>query len=275
VYELERYKAVYCGLCRSVGRGYGLLARFTLNYDFAFLAMALDRETAPCPMSRRRCPAHPFRRRPMCQATPALELAAAESLILSYQKLRDDVADRGFFRGLPARVAARFLRRAYRRAAAARPAFDRAVTENLDRLHDLERERCPSMDRTADTFARILQAAAPDTGDDAVDRPLGQMLYHMGRWIYLIDAWDDLERDLREGGYNPLIQRYQGRPREHLEEVRATLRHSRNLAASAYALVKAERWDGILSNILYLGLPAIEESVFAGRWRRKGTLEKT
>jgi hypothetical protein len=130
------------------------------------------------------------------------------------------------------------------------------------------------MDRAADTFARILQAAAPVTGDAGEDRPLGQLLYHVGRWIYLIDAWDDLERDLRQGNYNPLILRYQGRPREHLEEVRSTLRHSRNLAASAYALVKAERWDGILSNILYLGLPAVEESVFAGRWRRKGFAEK-
>jgi hypothetical protein len=209
----------------------------------------------------------------MCQSTPTLELAAAESLILSYQKLRDDVADRGFFRGLPARLAALLLRGAYRRAAAARPEFDRQVTECLRQLHALERERCPSMDRAADTFARILRAAAPHTGDPAADRPLGELLYHVGRWVYLIDAWDDLERDLRDGGYNPIAERYQGRPREHREEVRATLRHSRNLAASAYALVKAERWDGIVSNILYLGLPAIEESVFAGQWRRKGTAQ--
>lgn len=268
VRELEDYKAVYCGLCRTMGKRHGFLARFTLNYDFTFLAMSLSYGTAPCQFSQQRCPAHPFRKRKMCRPMPALELAADESLILSYQKLRDDVADHGFFRGLPARLAALFLRRAYRRAASAQPEFALKVTECLDELHVMERERCASMDRPADTFARILQAAAPNTGDDARDRALGQMLYHVGRWIYLIDAWDDLEKDLRSGGYNPISARYGGQPEEHAQEVRTTLLHSRNLAAAAYELAKAERWDGILSNILYLGLPAVEELVFTGRWRK-------
>lgn len=268
VRELEEYKAVYCGLCRTMGKRHGFLSRFTLNYDFTFLTMALTGGADGCRVLPGRCPVHPFRRRKMCRAMPSLELAADESLILSYQKLRDDVVDRGFFRGLPARIAACFLKRAYRRAAEARPEFDRRVTECLDELHALEEERCPSLDRPADTFARILQAAAPETGDAARDRALGQMLYHVGRWIYLIDAWDDLESDRRSGGYNPVSARCQGRPEEHIQDIRLTLRHSRSLAASAYELAKVERWDGILSNILYLGLPAVEELVFTGRWRR-------
>lgn len=268
VRELEDYKAVYCGLCRAMGKRHGFLARFTLNYDFTFLTMALAHGTAPCQISLRRCPVHPFRKRKMCQPVPALELAADESLILSYQKLRDDVADRGFFRGLPARLAALLLKRAYRKAAAAKPEFDRKVTQCLDELHAMERECIASIDRPADTFARILQAAAPNTGDDVRDRALGQMLYHVGRWIYLIDAWDDLEKDVRSGGYNPINARFGGRPGEHTQEIRTTLLHSRNLAAAAYELAKAERWDGILSNILYLGLPAVEELVLTGRWRK-------
>lgn len=268
VRELEEYQAVYCGLCRAMGKRHGFLARLTLNYDFTFLAMALAHGPAPCEFSRRRCPVHPFRKRKMCRSMPALELAADESLILSYQKLRDDVADYGFFRGLPARAASLLLRRAYRRAAAERPEFARKVTQCLDELHMMERERCPSLDRPADAFARILQAAAPDTGEKARDRALGQMLYHVGRWIYLIDAWDDLERDLRSGDYNPVSARYEGKPGEHIQDMRTTLLHSRNLAAGAYELAKAERWDGILSNILYLGLPAVEELVLTGRWRR-------
>lgn len=268
VRELEDYKAVYCGLCRTMGKRHGFLARFTLNYDFTFLAMALAPGPVPCEISHRRCPVHPFRKRKMCRPMPALELAADESLILSYQKLRDDVADDGFFRGLPARAAALFLRSAYRRAAAAKPEFDQKVTNCLNELHTMESEGCPSMDRPADAFARILQAAAPDTGDDTRDRALGQMLYHVGRWIYLIDAWDDLERDRRSGSYNPINARYEGQAEEHIREVRTTLLHSRNLAASAYELTKAERWDGILCNILYLGLPAVEELVLTKRWRK-------
>lgn len=272
VRELEDYKAVYCGLCRTMGKRHGFLSRFTLNYDFAFLAMVLAYEAAPCQMTQCRCPAHPFRKRKVCEGIPTLEVAADESMILSYQKLRDDVADHGWFQGLPARIASAALRRAYRKAAAARPEFDAQVTQCLDELHTLEQERCSSMDRAADTFARILQAAAPDTGDEARNRALGQLLYHVGRWIYLIDAWDDLEEDTASGAYNPIHERYRGQEKEHRQEIRTTLLHSRNLASSAYGLAQTERWDGILSNILYLGLPAVEELVFAGRWQKKQSI---
>lgn len=268
VRELEDYKAVYCGLCRAMGKRHGFLARFTLNYDFTFLAMLLADGAEPC-FKRCRCPVHPFQKRKMCLALSSLELAADESMILSYQKLRDDVTDHGFFRGLPARLAAFALKGAYKKAAKARPDFDRKVTECLQELHGLEGEHCSSMDRVADTFARLLQAAAPPSGDNVRDRALEQLLYHVGRWIYLVDAWDDLDEDVRTGSYNPLLERFEGNPLEHRDEVRVTLLHSRNLAVSAYSLLRPQRWDGILSNILYLGLGAVEESVFTGRWKKK------
>lgn len=267
--ELEEYKAVYCGLCRTMGKRHGFLARFALNYDFTFLALVLAGETEPWSMRRCRCPAHPFRKRNMCVSAASLELAADESLILSWQKLRDDVRDNGFFRGLPARLAALILKPAYRRASAARPEFDRRTAECLEELHILEDERCPSLDRPADAFARILQAAAPETGGECRDRALRQMLYHIGRWIYLTDAWDDLTEDVKTGAYNPIDARYQGAGTEHREDIALTLLHSRNLAGAAYELAKTGRWDGIVSNIIYLGLPAVEKQVLAGRWKNK------
>lgn len=268
VRDLEDYKAVYCGLCRTMGKRYGLFARFTLNYDFTFLAMALAYQADPCSFSLCRCPVHPLRKRKTCLQMSTLDVAADESMILSYQKLRDDVADSGFFRGLPARAAAWLLKPAYKKAAKTRPEFDRAVTACLDDLHVLERERTKSLDRPADAFARILQAAAPDTGDAGRDRAVSQMLYHVGRWIYLVDAWDDLDEDQKKREYNPVDARYEGAAREHIQDMRTTLLHSRNLATAAYELAKAERWDAILSNILYEGLPAVEELVLTGRWQK-------
>ena len=267
VRELEDYKAVYCGLCRAMGKRHGFLARFTLNYDFTFLAMLLAVGSEPCTTKLCRCPAHPLRRRKMCLQMPELDVAADQSMILSYHKLRDDVTDSGWFGGLPARLAAAVLRPAYRKAAAVRPEFDRKVRECLDELHILEREKCPSLDRPADTFARILQAAAPETGDESRDRAMGQLLYHVGRWVYLIDAWDDVEDDVRSGSYNPILERYEHRPQDHGQDVRVTLLHSRNLALSAYGLLQPSSWEGILSNILYLGLNAVENAVFAGQWK--------
>ena len=269
VRELDAYQGIYCGLCHTLGRRYGFFPRLLLNYDFAFLAMVLAQPGEKVGLERRRCVACPFRGKQVCPSRPGLDTAADESIILTYWKLRDSVADRGIFRGLPARLLSLLLRRAYRKAALLRPDFDRQTVACLEELHALEKDKTPSLDRTADTFARILAGAAPTTGEEVRDRALGQMLYHVGRWIYLVDAWDDLDGDRKSGSYNPLLLRFPDGPEAHQEEVRLTLRHSLNLAVSAYHLTDAGPWNGVIMNILCLGLPMVEEAVFTGQWRRR------
>ena len=94
-----------------------------------------------------------------------------------------------------------------------------------------------------------------------------QLLYHIGRWIYLVDAWDDLEKDRAQGNYNPISARFPQIGEEEQSYLRTTLRHSLNLARSAMALLELGHWQDTVENILYLGLPAVEELVFTGRWR--------
>ena len=265
VRENRDYEALYCGVCHALGKRHGFTARMFLNYDFTFLAMLLD-GAKPEPASRR-CPARLWCRKKSCVLSAGVDAAADAGTILSYWKLRDTVADSGFWKGLPARLLPRLLGRGYRKAAAARPDFDGAVRQCLRELQELEGERCPSIDRTADTFARLLTAAAPPSGDRARDRAMEQLLYHIGRWIYLVDAWDDLEEDRRIGAYNPILIRFDGRPEEGRETMRTTLRHSLNLARSAMALLELGHWQGTVENILYLGLPAVEELVFTGQWK--------
>ena len=265
VRESRDYEALYCGLCGALGRRHGFVARLLLNYDFTFLAMLLDGgKPEPAFM---RCPARLWCRKKACVCSAGADAAADAGTILSYWKLRDTVADRGFWRGLPARLLSRLLRRGYRRAAAARPDFDARVRACLGELAALEGERCPSMDRTADTFARLLSAAAPPSGDGPRDRAMEQLLYHVGRWIYLVDAWDDLAEDSRTGAYNPILARFPGGAEEGRDPLRITLRHSLNLASSAMALLELGHWQGTVENILWLGLPAVEELVFTGRWK--------
>ena len=104
VRELEEYKAVYCGLCKQLGRSFGVFARFTLSYDFAFLAMlktALDREI--CPETERcACIAHPFCKRIRVRENAAMQMAARAAMISVYYKLSDDREDEGFFRRIGA-----------------------------------------------------------------------------------------------------------------------------------------------------------------------------
>lgn len=273
VREARAYEEVYCGLCRAIGQGSGLVARCFLNYDFVFLALLLTPQETP--RTRRcRCPAWLWCRKKPCTAMGGVELAADAGTILSYWKLRDTVADGGFWSRLVARLLCVLLRRGYRRAAGRQPNFDQTVRDCLEELRGLEEANTPSLDRPADTFARILQAAAPPTGQSARDRALGQLLYHVGRWIYLLDAWDDLERDRKRGSYNPIALRFPGTELEHREDLRTTLRHSRNLAASALSLLELGQWEGILYNIVYLGLPAVEELVFSGQWAAHGMNKK-
>lgn len=262
--DFDLYRATYCGLCRAMRRRHGPLAPMFLNYDFTFLTLLLWQAEEIAPLCRGRCHANLLIKKPMCQDAPALDQAADESVILAYWKLRDSVADDGPVGGLPARGLLLLLGRAYRRAARYRPRFDEAVRTHLSDLSDLEREGCPSIDRTADAFAQILRAAAPEAGDEIQVRALGELLYHLGRWIYLVDARDDLLRDGQTGSYNPLLLRY-GQQGDD-EALARTLDHSLNLARSAYHLGQFGCRSAIIENILYLGLPLVQRSVFDGSW---------
>lgn len=271
VREAEAYEAMYCGLCHTMGKRHGFTARMFLNYDFTFLAMLLaPKEDRPL-TEFCRCPAKlGLKKKCTCRRSEGLETAADESVILSYWKLRDTVQDGGFWKSLGARTLSQLLRQAYRKAAASQPAFDDTVRSCLEELQGLERENTPSLDRTADTFARILRAAAPHSGDEARDRAVAQLLYHVGRWIYLVDAWDDLEEDAASGDYNPIRARFPEGAEAARDYLRTTLRHSLNLAASAYCLVDFSCWGPVIGNILYLGLPTVEGLVFRGEWRQLG-----
>lgn len=265
VKEWKYYRAAYCGVCDAMGRRMGLAARMFLNYDFTFLAMLLLPPDPRPELSRCRCPARLWCRKRDCTAVhPGMDLAADESVILTYWKLRDGILDGSFWKRQGARLLVLLLTPAYRRAARARPEYARTVEDCLARLHQLEEENCPSLDRPADAFACLLSAAAPATGNSGQDRAVEQLLYHVGRWIYLVDAWDDLEEDLEQGNYNPLAARFPDGAAAHREDVRITLCHSRNLAASALELLDRGAWRGILENIVYLGLPAVERMVFDG-----------
>ena len=206
--DAQRYEAVYCGLCRTLGDRYGKTAQLVLNYDFVFLALLLaqpeGKQTFPCCG----CPIHPWKKKACWLGSPALTAAADATVILTWWKLQDGLRDGGLAERAKSRLAGLALRRHYRTAAAHRPEFDRTVRDCLDQLHQLEEENTPSLDRPADTFARILQAAATESGLAARTHGVEQILYHVGRWIYLADAWDDLAEDRRKGNYNPLLARY-------------------------------------------------------------------
>ena len=203
-----------------------------------------------------------------------MERAADVSIILTWHKVNDDIQDHGFWTGLPHRIVRLLFGRAYRRAAQACPIFDAQVRQGMERLSQLEQEQSPRLDEVAHQFAGILAAAAPTQADQTRNRIREQLLYHVGRWIYLMDAWDDLEEDEAGGRYNPLSTRFQGEAKKEREYVSTTCTHSVRLAANAAQLLDLGEWDEVLSNILCVGLPAVQSAVLDGRWKELKKLHK-
>ena len=267
VREDQYYRAAYCGLCRCLGRRCGPLARFLVSYDVTFLYLLLARQEAeekPC-----FCPANPFRRRGCLMPDAAMEYAADVNLLLSYWQLDDARRDSRGLRRLGAALAQRLYRRAARRAALRQPELDALIRRQLEALRALEREHCPSMDRTADAFAVLLQHCA-DAMLPPQARPEQQLLYHVGRYIYLTDALDDLPKDMKSGAYNPLRYRFScgeaGLCDADRQYLCRSIDESIGLAATALELTQKQPGRAILENIVYLGMPAVLQAVEQGRF---------
>lgn len=269
--ELNRFRTMYCGLCHTLSRRYGQAARMILNYDFTYLAILLSNGTADAENAGR-CWVSPVKKRPYLEPTAAMELAADESVILAYWQLRDGAEDHTWAAGLKYRGGAQLLEGAYRKAAVFRPEFDAAVRRQLRLLHELETAENPSMDRAADTFAVLLSGASAEIEDPTRRRILEQILYHLGRWVYLIDAADDLKRDGESGNYNPVALRYGLKngvwTPESRRDFALTLDHSIHRMAAAFELWDFGVWTAVLESTFYAGLFQVGHAVLDGTFRR-------
>ena len=143
----------------------------------------------------------------------------------------------------------------------------------MDLLKQLEQEHCASIDRAADAFAKLLECAAEGVENPTRRRILEQLLYHLGRWVYLIDAADDLKKDALSGNYNPVALRYglmNGTWTEaDRREFAATLDHSVYMMTTAFELWDFGEWTTILQTTLYTGLFHVGKAVLDGTFRNR------
>ena len=276
VRDFESFRAMYCGLCHTLKARYGFGSRMLLSYDMCFMALLMSGVTS-CGIKtcQKRCIVSPFRKRACVHENLALDFAADCSVILSYWKLRDSAQDERGMKSLRARLVAGFLKRKYQKASEELPDFATAVEQGIRQLDSLERANTPSLDRAADAFAAMMREAAAGLQDEKIRRPMEQLLYHVGRWVYITDAWDDLQDDLKSGSYNAIIARFEVETPEGLAEakeaVRLTLLQSAQTAAAASELLDLGRSEPVVKNILYMGLPAIAESVMEGTMKQRSS----
>lgn len=279
--EFDTYKGVYCGLCKTMGKEFGLASRFTLSYDFAFLAlmnMSLNKVTVTA--ERQRCIAHPMKKSPCATCTAGLEYPAYAAVILVYHKLKDDLGDRGFKGRAAAAAAIPFFAGAYKKAKIKYPELANTIEEMMKLQKKIERDKCASVDMACEPTAKMMEAIACQLSDDAqVKKVLKRFGYLLGRYIYLCDALDDVKDDYKSGGYNPLLliadvppnlseipeSRYQDLCRYTADSVNFTLGE----LAEAYVKLDIQMYKPILDNIIYLGLKNVYSQIESGRFMKK------
>ena len=259
VKEYEFYKATYCGICKSMKKHTGYLSNVTLTYDSVFLALLRMAFVDDSEISARmgRCFLHPVEKRCIINDSPALEYTAYAFAILTYYKLMDDIEDEGLGKRIAVGVIRPISKRAMRRAD--KPSLEETVREKLLRIRELEQRREASIDAPAELFGELLGAVFSYGIEGEGALVLERCGYHIGKFIYCIDAADDYEKDYKSGSYNPYVVCY-GTPtlsKENKETIKtALLLECRELegAVNLIPFGKKITAENIVRNIIYLGL---------------------
>lgn len=262
VKELAQYRAYYCGLCHSLGSRFGEAAKLTLNYDSTFLALLLTgmNETKPAAVAYKKCIYKPFqKKRPFVQESEAMHFAADLNAALALYKFKDDWRDE---RKASALIGKNMLRPVEKRLSAERPKLISSIETGIAELSLLEKRMCDELDAPADCFARMMREAVKEAplANEKIRPAFSSLFYHLGRWIYLMDAWEDRKRDGEKNNYNVFNVTGAG------EERAAFLMHcSINEAIKAYELLDIAINRQILDNILYSGCESKTQHALGGQ----------
>ena len=273
VKEYDQYKAIYCQLCRVLGKEYGWLSRFSLSYDCTFYAMlALSVSGAEMSECRRCCGVNPLKKcRYLEAAGEAYEKAAALSVLLTYHKLLDDREDEVFFKSLGCRLLLPLVSRKAKKAAKKYP-FLAELAETATREQAEAEGKKAGVDECAEPTARLLselfkELAGDDPGQQAA---LTQFGYFLGRWVYLMDAADDLEADAKEGKFNPFLLRLglsgkrelTAAEKQNAEEFcNNALNFTLSMLLPPLHLIEMVNFGPIIENVAEKGLPEIQREI--------------
>ena len=257
--DYARYRSVYCGMCQALKRVGGPLARWTLQYDFVFLgALRMIRASENICAKTVRCPLNPLKKVERCLSQAQLEEAACGALILAYYQLKDEATDKGrLHKRLRACFLLPFVAGMKKKAIRKSPQTEEKVVHMLARLHALEKDSETSLDAAAAPFAELIQWLA--SGGTEENTEADRLAYHVGRWVYIADAWEDLSEDTENGAYNPLKGDPQARQRAELS-MNASLMEINKAVAS----LPETPFQPIFENLALQGLPRMQKLLLEG-----------
>lgn len=259
VKDLALYRAAYCGVCRAIKLAYGELPRLAVSYDAAVISVLLMGVTGTEPKAvKRRCVLNPVTRKPVFEGNDVLRYMAAVSVLLSWGRAKDAWADEKLLAALPAMAG---LKLAVRKARREYPVPAALIEQSLADLAALEKAGCAEVDRPADVMGNLLSGiiTSGPALNPAAKVLMRSMGYHLGRWVYFIDALDDRGRDRKSGAYNPILAA--GGTGEAADIVSRSCEYSASQAAAVFDLTEACWGRDVISNVLYAGMPGIHEKV--------------
>lgn len=272
--EFELYGGYYCGICKSISKRYGQIPRMTLNYDSVFLAVLLAGMNPEIEhIEQERCFVHPLKIRSIVYDNEEIDYAADMLLLLAHYKIKDDLQDE---KSVKAAVGSALMRGTFKKLMVNEPDKCSLVKAKLEELTTLEAEGCSSLDRAAEPFAKLMEEifdypqfkTLPNYHE--LSEGFRRIGYHIGKWIYLIDAYDDIEEDIKSKAYNPLLRQFSYAPEKETVDafkIRVKDRTERNLVlylaeiANCCSKLDFKKNKGIIENILYFGLMRKTEEI--------------
>lgn len=201
--EYEKFRAYYCGLCKTIKKDFGNIPRATINYDMTFLAILLDSlDNTKNNYVKEHCIIHPIKKKVIMINNEALHYSAFFNVALSYYKLLDNVADDN---SVKSKIYSKFLKKYLNKNNLLLEKHIDYVETSLKNLYNDEKNfENKSIDQLSHNFADLTGYILSSYKDFNFNNTLYWLGYNLGKWIYIIDAYDDLEKDMKNNKFNAI-----------------------------------------------------------------------
>ena len=247
--EFDYYKGYYCGLCKYLKENHGEISRLSLNYDITFLIVILTAlYKLDSDITYERCIANPLKKK-MRIVNEITEYAASMNILLSYYKLEDNLYDDN---GIKDKLAYELYKGKLKKAYEKYPQKAEYIKQQLGNLRELEKQESKSIDKVSNTFGNLMGEIFVYKKDE-YEQNLRNIGFNLGKYIYILDAYEDLEEDNKKGRYNPFID-YIDKKEELKNKVDRLISMSLGMATKNIEQLNLEFNKSIIDNIIYSGV---------------------
>lgn len=268
--DYELYRGIYCSLCRALGRLYSPIAQLFLSYDFAFAAvLRLAAGESNCTFSKKRCPYNPAKNCMICSSKTELDYCAHAIIITVFYKVKDNLHDGGFKSKLLAAMIYPIVSLMRKKALRLAPEIDEIIGISMKKQAEVETKENVGIDEATHSSADALGKIMSLGFEGERKNSLYSLGYMVGRYVYILDAADDLASDLKNGSFNPFKAEYgSNQGEEFVQRVREMLNLTQSSALDALDLLEKKRFEDILENIILDGLTFSSEKAL-GKYIQK------